>query len=89
MRIAEPKLIPRLHGTAGPGPGPDLTGYPHLTYAPAQWGEGVRIASSGAAIGPIAACATERPIEYAATIYGISTAEVLDALRYARAHEII
>jgi hypothetical protein len=89
VQIAEPPMIPRLRGTAAPGTGPDLTGFPGLTYAPAQWGEGVRIASNGSAIAPIAACAAERPIEYAATIYGISTAEVLDALRYARANGMI
>jgi hypothetical protein len=89
VTLSEPKLIPRLRGTAGSGTGPDLTGYPHLVYAPAQWGQGVRVASNGAAIAPIAACAAERPIEYAATIYGISPTAVLDALRYARANRMI
>jgi hypothetical protein len=89
MRIAEAPMVPRLRGTSTGGTGPDLTGYPHLTYAPAQWGDGVRLASNGAAVSPIAACAAERPIEYAATIYGISPAEVLDALRYARANGLI
>ena len=50
MQMAESSVTARLKGTSSAGSGPDLTGYPQLVYAPAQWGEGVRVASNGAAL---------------------------------------
>ena len=47
MLLAESGVKADLRGTATAGTGPDLTGYPHLVYAPGQWGPGVRVASNG------------------------------------------
>ena len=50
MHLAEAPVRIQLRGSSTAGSGPDLTGYPHLTYAPSQWGEGVRVARTGAEV---------------------------------------
>ena len=42
MQLAEAPVKIQLRGVRTGGVGPDLTGYPQLTYAPGEWGEGVR-----------------------------------------------
>ncbi len=71
----------------------DLSRYPSLTYAPAQWGEGVRTATTGVSIAFIANAARAEDgsdglvgqIDDLAKLLQISFDELLDALRYARA----
>jgi hypothetical protein len=88
MHLAEAPVRMQLHGTAGTGSGPDLAGYPHLTYAPSQWGEGVRCASNGIPVSQIAEeCGDHLGFNLltAAGAYGISIDELFQALKYARA----
>jgi hypothetical protein len=75
-----------LRGSSTGGSGPDLTGYPHLTYAPAQWGEGVRIASNGinAAALVVEGAMILNAIDDFAAQNGVTLAELFDAIRYAR-----
>ena len=89
MQVAESPAVVKLRGECTEGTGPDLTGFPHLVYAPNQWGDGVRCGSNGACAQHVAAMAAEFPIEEAAEEYGVSLAEALDALRWARASERI
>jgi hypothetical protein len=67
----------------------DLTRYPNLTYAPLQWGEGVRTSTNGVAVAEIAVAATAfsvtSELDRLAYGLGISLDELLDAIRYARA----
>jgi hypothetical protein len=89
MQLSEMPVKAQLFGTAAAGTGPDLAGYPHLTYAPAQWGEGVRIARNGAPISDIALDAQAdcvAAIDSVARSENLSWAELFDALRYARAN---
>lgn len=72
-----------------PGEGPDLAGYPGLTHALLQWGDGVRIASNGKPIEPIARAATKQPIGVVAADHGVSLNEVVDAMKYCQAHRLI
>jgi hypothetical protein len=87
--IAESPVTAQLFGAAGPGSGPDLTGYPHLTYAPSQWGQGIRIARNGASVFGIAFDARAKcvaAIDALAQSENLSWPELFDALRYARAN---
>jgi hypothetical protein len=74
-----------LQGKCEGGDGPDLTRYPRLTHAPDQWGEGVRVASNGAAVAEIALTCEEQlsDLAIAAGHYQITLAELFDALLYA------
>jgi hypothetical protein len=85
MHLAEAPVKIELHGSSTGGSGPDLTGYPHLTYAPGQWGDGVRVASNGKAVWEIAETAQSVPIERTADMYGVSVMEAAEAFSYARA----
>jgi hypothetical protein len=87
MQLTESPVKMQLRGASSGGAGPDLAGYPHLTYAPAQWGEGVRVARSGAPVAGIAydASALVADIDRLALDEGLSWDELFDALRYARA----
>jgi hypothetical protein len=84
MQIAESSVVAKLKGACAGGNGPDLTGYPHLVYAPAQWGEGVRIASNGAKASYVAVSVADGPITRAAARHGVSLEEALDAFKYVR-----
>jgi hypothetical protein len=89
MNLAESPARVQLFGTATRGTGPDLTGYPHLTYAPSQWGEGVRIARNGAPVAGIsldAQAGCVAAIDALAQSENLSWPELFDALRYARAN---
>jgi hypothetical protein len=88
MHLAEAPVKIELRGSSTAGSGPDLTGYPHLTYAPAQWGEGVRIARTGAEVKGIGydAAPTVLMLDRLAAAEGITWDELFDALRYARAN---
>ena len=91
MNLAEQPVKIQLRGSSSAGTGPDLVGYPHLTYAPSQWGPGVRVASNGANVGAIAADAKSiiSEVDALARREGISLDELCDALRYARANGAI
>jgi hypothetical protein len=91
MHLAEAPVKIELHGSSTGGSGPDLTGYPHLTYAPGQWGEGVRVASNGIPIAQIAEECGDHlgfNILTAAGAYGISIDELFEALKYGRAQRL-
>ena len=89
MQIAESSVVAKLNGACTGGNGPDLTGYPHLVYAPAQWGPGVRVASNGADVQRVAWATADYPIERVTDEYGVSFNEATEALRYARANGLI
>lgn len=98
MQIAESPAKIRLKGGCSAGTGPDLAGYPHLTHAPAQWGEGVRIASTGVPAqevvdrfrgGSVYMPSVIEELNEAAEELHISWAEIFDALRYAKANGLI
>jgi hypothetical protein len=89
MHLAESPVKANLKGTCTAGIGPDLTGYPHLVYAPRQWGDGVRVGSNGAPIEAIAADAMSGSIMRVACVHGVTVFEALDALCYARANGLI
>ena len=91
MQIAESPVTAKLAGTCSGGAGPDLTGYPHLVYAPLQWGMDVRTASNGQSVADLAARCEEQlsDLAIAATFYGVTLEELFDALRYARANGIV
>jgi hypothetical protein len=84
-------LTVKLMGTCIGGTGPDLTGYPLLTYAPAQWGPGIRLASNGAAVLSIAldAGSLMPDIDALAQSEGITLGELFESLLYARANGAI
>jgi uncharacterized protein (DUF433 family) len=84
----ENDLTIALRGSSTGGTGPDLTGFKHLTHAPGQWGDGVRIASNGVDVGQIAidGKAAMSEIDELAEAEGITLDELFDALRYARAN---
>lgn len=84
-------LTSLLQGTCVGGTGPDLTGYPSLTYAPLQHGEGVRLARNGLDIDAVveAASSIMAEVDALACREGITLAELCDVLRYARANEMI
>jgi hypothetical protein len=85
VQLAESSVVAKLRGECAGGTGPDLTGFPHLTHAPRQWGEGVRVASNGAPAAHVAASVADGPIARAAKRHGVSLEEALDAYRYAKA----
>jgi hypothetical protein len=70
--------------------GPDLTDYPRLTCAPLQWGDGVRTANNGTSVDMLGRAAFAAHVidalDAIAGEYGVTLAELLDALRYARDH---
>ena len=89
MDITEPSIKAEITGTAEtPAGSIDLSGYPRLTYAPSQWGGGIRIASCGMAVADVAAAAATvdlaATIEDVATELGLTWDELFDALRYGR-----
>jgi hypothetical protein len=92
VQIVESSVKAKLNGTCTASAGPDLTGYPHLVYAPAQWGEGVRIASNGQSVEEIAGYADTQYrdttlaylMDETAQRFSISWPELFDALCYAR-----
>ncbi len=87
----EPTVTTKLAGKCEGGNGPDLTKYPHLTHAPSQWGEGIRVASNGKTVDAIALDAALLVPELDAYVnaHGITWAELFDALRYARDQRIV
>jgi hypothetical protein len=89
MQIAESPVVAKIAGTSVGGTGPDLTGYPHLVYAPSQWGEGVRCQSHGQPVEPIGRVMLRHPIGVAAFDFRCSLHEALDAFRYCEANGLI
>jgi len=89
MHVVESPVVARLNGTSSGGSGPDLTGYPHLVYAPAQWGDGVRCGSNGTPVVHVAASVDDGPIAWAASRYSVSLDEALDAYKFAKATGLI
>jgi hypothetical protein len=87
MQLTEAPIRMQLRGSSSGG-AVDLTGYPHLSYAPDQYGPGVRIARNGAAVEAIAYDASPLvvDIDREAQSHGLSWDELFDALRYARAN---
>ena len=86
MRLSEPRMRIDIKADCSGGTGPDLSAYPHLVYAPRQWGDGVRCGSNGAAVEVVAADAATDPIQAVAARHGVTIREVLDALCYAQAN---
>ncbi len=91
MNITETPIIATLQGRVEKPAGcVDLTGYPRLTYAPFQHGEGVRIASHGFLVADVAKAAAKvnlvGTIEVLAKGLDLTWDELFDALRYARDH---
>jgi len=89
LSILEPPIVANLAGTVTqPADAIDLTGYRHLTYAPAQWGPGVRTAAHGTALAAIVEAAgwvdLVPRIEGVARGLDLTWDELFDALRYAR-----
>ncbi len=78
-----------LRGESTGGHGPDLTGYPTLTHAPSQWGEGVRVASNGAGVFSVSCDVRSLDamilLDAVAQSKGITLDELFDCLRYDRA----
>jgi hypothetical protein len=89
VHIAESPTKAQLRGASTGGTGPDLTGFPHLVYAPVQWGDGVRVGSNGALATTVAAAAVAMPIEAAARHSRVTPREALDCLLYARAIKLV
>jgi hypothetical protein len=71
----------------------DLNGYPALTYAPQQWGDGIRLARNGEPIEKLVEYARIHDligtIEEMSLATGASWSEIFDVLRYARAQELV
>ena len=71
----------------------DLARYPNLTYAPAQWGDGVRTATQGTPVAEIAKAVQESGLMHAIDVAAASAAipldELLDAIRYARSRGLV
>jgi hypothetical protein len=93
MTSATDGLDFRFRGKCEGGTGPDLSRYPTLTYAPLQWGEGIRTGSKGVPVDAIAADALANgavdQIDDLMTRHSATFAEVLDSLDYARANGLI
>lgn len=79
-----------MTGECTPGDGPDLKDFPSLTYAPGQWGEGVRLARNGQPISDVIVAAQASGItdllNRMVQETGFSFDEVFDALQYAKAN---
>ena len=90
MQIAEAPVRIELRG-ASSGGAVDLTGYAHLSYAPQQYGPGVRIARTGAPVEAVAYDASPLVVDLdrLAADEGLSWDELFDALRYARANGMV
>ncbi len=91
MNITESPIVASLKGGAEkPAGSIDLAGYRCLTYAPFQWGDGVRIASTGLKVADVALAAAKvnlvGTIETLAHGLDLTWDELFDALRYARDH---
>lgn len=89
LSILEPPIIATLAAAAAQPPDAiDLTRYPYLVYAPAQWGPGIRTAAHGTPLDAIADAAAW--VDLVPRIEGICRGldltwdELFDALRYAR-----
>lgn len=64
----------------------NLGNYPHLAYAPSQWGPGVRTENNGTPVADIALAFSTHPnAEAVAAQFGVTVDHVNDALRYAAA----
>ncbi len=91
MNVQEAPVIASLQGTVSkPAGSIDLTKYPQLTYAPQQWGPGVRVASCGTTVADVALAAARvnlvGTIETLANGLDLTWDELFDSLRYARDH---
>jgi hypothetical protein len=79
-----------FRATCSGGTGHDLSGYPALVHAPAQWGNHVGCHSNGTPAADVAAYVANSPATTTtaqiAQQLKISVAEVLDAVRYVAAH---
>lgn len=88
------EFVTKIRGHCTGGDDLNLGRYPNLTYAPAQWGDGVRTHLAGKSVEDIAEHMTryETAIcsldEHCAEL-GVTFDELLDALRYARANKLI
>ena len=75
----------------------DLSRYPNLVYAPAQWGDGVRTHLKGVSVEFIAESSKGEDgsnslvaqLDDFAKLHDISFDELLDALRYARSVKLV
>jgi hypothetical protein len=99
MRAQESPVVSNLAGKSEiPADAIDLTGYPHLAYAPSQWGQGVRIARNGMSVADVVATANMVPvgnpsvvgaIDQLEYLTGLTWGELFDALRYTKANGMI
>ena len=76
MNLVETPVTMQLRGTSSGGTGPDLTGYPHLVYAPAQWGEGVRTEINGTRVAAVASMAALQCRSATAQTFGVTLVAV-------------
>lgn len=76
----------QANATCVGGTGPDLSAYVHLVYAPQQHGDFIACQSNGTPIENIKAAVADSPAgtttQQIADQFGVSVAEVMDALRY-------
>ncbi len=91
MNAKEEPAVTRMVGVIeNPIDAVDLRGYPQLTYAPLQWGEGIRLHKNGLPVTQIAAAAKRIDlvggIEQVCMGLDLTWEELFDALRYARDH---
>ncbi len=91
MNVKEAPGVIQLKGQVEkPADAIDLTGYPKLTYAPFQYGEGVRVASNGVLVNEVANAAIgsslTHGIEQLARQFDLTWDELFDSLLYARAN---
>jgi hypothetical protein len=88
---ADPDL--RFRGKCEGGAGPNLSRYPSLTYAPSQWGDGVRTHGVGADIVTVAEAASKAglvaSLDAFAVEHGLDLGELLNAIEYARALKVV
>lgn len=75
------------------GTGPNLSGFPGLTYAPSQHGEGIRFAHNGTpiedALGHPDAKGAIATLDAIAEKLGVKLPDVCDAIGYLRKHDLI
>jgi hypothetical protein len=89
MQLGEAPVKLQMNGTSTAGTGPDLTEFPDLVYAPAQWGEGVRCGSNGQDALSVARAVDAVSIGVAAATARVSLSEALDAYKWAKKQGLI
>lgn len=80
-------------GTCVGGKGPNLSGFPGLTYAPQQHGEGIRFAHNGVpveeALADPAMATAVATLDGIAAKLGVKLPDVCDAVGHARTNGVI